>query len=278
MTRRFWVSAALAVPLLVVAMADMIPGRPFHALLAGRKVTWLQLALATPVVLWGGWPFFVRGWRSLVTRQPQHVHADRHRHRRRLRLQRRRHAVPRPLSRPPSACTGKWRVYFEAAAVIIALVLLGQVLELRARERTGGAIRALLGLAPADRSQGCAPTAARRTCRSPRCASATCCASVPARRSPSTASSSKGRARSTNRWSPASRCRSRRTSGDAVTGGTLNGTGSFVMRAERVGARHPARADRAAGGRGAAQPRADPAARRPGGGVLRPGRRGRCRS
>ena len=103
--------------------------RPRRARRAGS-----QLALATPVVLWGGWPFFARGWASLAHRQPQHVHADRARHGRRVRLQRRRRrSRPASSRRRSAAHGGAVPVYFEAAAVIVTLVLLGQVLELRAR-------------------------------------------------------------------------------------------------------------------------------------------------
>ena len=105
MTRRFWVSALLTLPLVVLAMGMMLPGDPFARLLPHRALGWLELLLATPVVLWGGWPFFVRGWYSLVHRSPQHVHADRPRRRRGLRLQPRRaaraRALPRRLPRRP---------------------------------------------------------------------------------------------------------------------------------------------------------------------------------
>ncbi len=70
MSRRFWVSAALAAPILFLAMADMMPGRPVERLVSARAVIWLELILATPVVLWGGWPFFERGWQSIVNRSP----------------------------------------------------------------------------------------------------------------------------------------------------------------------------------------------------------------
>jgi Cu+-exporting ATPase len=147
MRRRFWISVALTAPTVALAMSDLLPGRPLESLLSPVANAWAQLALATPVVLWGGWPFFQRGWASFVNRSlnmfsliaigtaaafmfsvfallfPQLLpHAMGH------------------GGMPP--------VYLEASAVIVTLVLLGQVLELRARHATSGAIRALLGLAP----------------------------------------------------------------------------------------------------------------------------------
>ena len=109
---------------------------------------WTQSILSTPVVLWCGWPFFQRGWQ--LARQPltEHVYADRDRRRRSLFLQRGGNAFCRRFSRCLSKPTAGSPIYFEAAAVITVLVLLGQVLELRARSRTGSAIRALLDLAP----------------------------------------------------------------------------------------------------------------------------------
>ena len=139
MQKRFWVSVALSVPLLVISMAMLGPS---------DTRAWIELALATPVVLWGGWPFFVRAWQSIVSRPPEYVHADR------LGV-----GVAYVYSLfaaffPPAFPLefrddmGQVPVYFEAAAVIVTLVLLGQVLELKARSRTGAAIKALLGLAP----------------------------------------------------------------------------------------------------------------------------------
>ena len=148
MTRRFWASAALSIPILFLAMGEMIPGNPIAGVVPDGLTSWIQLALATPVVLWGGWPFFVRGWQSVVTR-----------HLNMFTLIGLGVAVGFGYSVIatlfpgifPSSFrneAGEVGVYFEAAAVIVALVLLGQVLELRARGRTGAAIRALLGLAP----------------------------------------------------------------------------------------------------------------------------------
>ncbi|HZI78124.1 MAG TPA: YHS domain-containing protein, partial [Vicinamibacterales bacterium] len=147
MTRRFRASTALAVPVVLLAMSEMLPGDLAHAV-SGTTRAWLQLALATPVVLWGGAPFFARGWQSIVNRSPNMftlialgvgvawVYSV--------------VATLVPGIFPPSfrMHDGSVGVYFEAAAVIVVLVQLGQVLELRARSQTGAAIRALLGLAP----------------------------------------------------------------------------------------------------------------------------------
>src|SRR5207302_11489339 len=144
MHKRLWVSAAFSLPLLVLAMAGDAIGLHF-----ARGVTnWIELLLASPVVIWGGWPFFERFWASLVNRSPNmftliglgtgaaYLYSLA--------------ATLFPQFFPDSfrGTHGEVSVYFEAAAVITTLVLVGQVLELRARQRTSGAIRALLGLAP----------------------------------------------------------------------------------------------------------------------------------
>lgn len=148
MTRRFWISLLLTTPLLVLAMSDMLPGRPVQHAFSPRLLTWCQFIFATPVVLWGGWPFFARGWASMVNRSlnmftliaigtgAAYLSSVL--------------ATLMPEIFPASFRThsGDVTVYFEAAAVITTLVLLGQVLELRARSQTSSAIKALLGLAP----------------------------------------------------------------------------------------------------------------------------------
>src|SRR5262245_6248388 len=145
MTRRLWASVALAVPALVLAMADMVPG--LRGTIPPGPAAWIQLALSTPVVLWGGAPFFARGWASLRNRRANMFTLI---------------ALGTGaaylfslfglLSPGPVAHSlrhgGAPPVYFESAAAIVSLVLLGQVLELRARAATSGAIRALLGLSP----------------------------------------------------------------------------------------------------------------------------------
>jgi Cu+-exporting ATPase len=233
MTRRFWVSAALTAPLLALAMGDMLAPA-----LAGRLGTgaslWLQLTLSTPVVLWAGWPFFARGWYSLRTRQlnmftlislgtgaayGESVFAvlfpD---------------ALPHDMRHgdaPP--------VYFEAAAVIVTLVLLGQVLELRARSATSGAIRALLGLAPKtarrireDGTEEDVPLAEvtpgdRLRVR-------------PGERVPVDGVVLEGRSGVDESMITGEPIPVEKFPGSRVTGGTVNGTGTLVMRAERVGA------------------------------------------
>ena len=148
MTRRFWIGLALAAAGRSCWRwaAHLVGG---HGLIDQTLSNWIQLVLATPVVLWAGWPFFVRGWQSMRDAQSQHVHADRAGHRRRL-CSTASSRPSRPDCFPPAfrGHDGAVAVYFEAAAVITVLVLLGQVLELRAREQTSGAIRALLDLAP----------------------------------------------------------------------------------------------------------------------------------
>ena len=148
MRRRFWVSAPLALATLILSMSELIPGQPVQHFVGMRLALWLQLGLSTPVVLWGAWPFFRRGWASVVNRHLNmftliaigtgvaylfSVFAL---------------LFPRSLPAELRMHGGMPPVYFEAAAVITALVLLGQLLELRARSQTSGAIRALLGLAP----------------------------------------------------------------------------------------------------------------------------------
>jgi len=148
MRRRFWWSALFTVPLFVYAMGEMIPALGFHRLIDPGRAQWLQFALATPVVIWGGWPFFVRAWQSL-----------RSRHLNMFTLIGLGVAIAYLFSLTATAApglfphsfrdhAGRVGVYFEAAAVITTLVLLGQVLELKARGSTSSALRALLELAP----------------------------------------------------------------------------------------------------------------------------------
>lgn len=148
MSRRFWLALVLTIPVFILAMGDMLPGHPVSRLVSGPVKVMLEALLSTPVVLWCGFVFFQRGWRSVINRSPNmftlimlgvgvaylySIVAW---------------LVPDAFPDAFRDAAGHVGVYFEAAAVIVTLVLLGQVLELRAREKTGGAIKALLGLAP----------------------------------------------------------------------------------------------------------------------------------
>ena len=196
MRRRFWVSAALSLPLLIWVMGEHLLGLG-HAI-PRQMAHWLQLALATPVVLWAGWPIFKRCWASFQNLSPNmwtligigvgaaylySVVAT---------------IAPGIFPAAFRGPEGQVDVYFEAAAVIVALVLLGQVLELRARERTSGAIKALLQLAP-ETARRCVTAVSMKKCRLSRCRSATACGCARATRSRSTAKLSKGAAQSTSR-------------------------------------------------------------------------------
>ena len=148
MTRRFWISALLTLPIALLALTEFLPSKPIHSRFSPHLLNWLQLVIASPVVLWGGWPFFERGWKSIVNRSlnmftliaigvgTAFVYSL--------------VATVFPHLFPESfrGHGGDVAVYFDAAAVITTLVLLGQVLELRARSQTSSAIKALLGLSP----------------------------------------------------------------------------------------------------------------------------------
>jgi len=230
MSRRLWVSAALSIPLLVIAMAGDWLRLPFSA--AARN--WMELALATPVVLWGGWPFFERFWLSLVNRSPNMftliglgtgaAYLDSLA------------ATIFPQIFPPSFrdASGAPPVYFEAAAIITTLVLLGQVLELRARQKTSGAIRALLHLAPqqahliaADNSER--DVALNEVQRGDRLRVR------PGERVPTDGVVLEGQSAVDESMLTGEPMPAEKSAGDAVTGGTLNTSGSFVMEARRVG-------------------------------------------
>ncbi|MDF3154388.1 heavy metal translocating P-type ATPase [Mesorhizobium sp. XAP10] len=233
-TRRFWVSAALSVPLLVVAMAPML-GLTFQAFVDERTKVWLELALASPVVLWAALPFFHRGWDSLVNRSPNmwtlislgvgaaylySVVAT---------------LFPDIFPHQFRGHGGAVPVYFEAAAVIVALVFLGQVLELRAREKTGSAIRALLDLAPktarliaADGSENDVPLDAVKAGDRLRIRPGD---AVPVDGTVLEGRSSLDESMITGEPLPVEK-----VEGDALTGGTLNKNGALIMRAEKVGA------------------------------------------
>src|SRR5687768_2911932 len=234
MTRRFWVSAVLTLPLLLVGMSEFLPGHPLERLIPMHSLGWIELVLATPVVLWGGWPFFVRAWQSLVNRNLNmftligigvavaYVYSV--------------IAEFFPAAFPDSFREeGAVPVYFEAAAVITTLVLLGQVLELRARSRTGSAIKALLGLAPKTaRRVNAAGTEEDVTLDQVRPGDHLRVRpgeKIPVDGTVIDGSSSIDESMVTGESIPVEK-----RAGDRVIGATVNGTGSFVMRAERVGA------------------------------------------
>ncbi len=233
MARRFWIGLALTVPVFALEMgAHLVPA--LHHLVPPGVSNWIQLALATPVVLWAGWPFFVRGWQSLVTRNLNmftliaigtgvaYLYSL--------------VAVLAPGVFPPAfrAADGSVAVYFEAAAVITVLVLLGQVLELRARERTSGAIKALLDLAPktalrinADESEEEVPldqvaVGDRLRVR-------------PGEKVPVDGKVVEGRSALDESLVTGESMPVTKVEGDHVIGGTLNRSGGLVIEAEKVG-------------------------------------------
>ena len=234
MLRRFWVSTALTIPVFLLAMSEMIPGRPTHALIPIGTLQWIQFLLATPVVLWGGWPFFQRGWQSILHRSPNmftliamgtgasYVYSL--------------VAITLPELFPSAyrGQAGEVGVYFEAAAVITVLVLLGQVLELRARSQTGGALRGLLNLAPAttrrldeEGKEQDIPLAEvqpgdRLLLR-------------PGERVPVDGVVLEGGSAVDESAVTGEAIPSEKHQGDDLIGGTVNGTGSLVMEARRVG-------------------------------------------
>ena len=232
-TRRFWIGLVLTLPVVALEMGGHLTG--LMHLVGGPAVgNWLQLLLATPVVLWAGWPFFVRGWQSVVNRSlnmftlialgtgAAWIFSVA--------------ATVTPGIFPPAfrGADGSVAVYFEAAAVIVVLVLLGQVLELRARERTGGAIRALLDLAPAmarrvgeDGAEEEVPLAAVAVGDRLRVRPGD---KVPLDGEVLEGSSNVDESMVTGESVPV-----QKAAGARVIGGTLNGQGSFVMRADRIG-------------------------------------------
>jgi P-type Cu+ transporter len=232
MTRRFWIGLVLTIPVIALEMGGHLTN--LHMWLSAQTSNWIQFALATPVVLWAGWPFFDRAWASLVSRNlnmftliamgtgvawTYSVIA-----------------TVAPGLFPPGfrAPDGSVAIYFEAAATITVLVLLGQVLELRARERTGGAIRALLDLAPktarriradgADEEIGLGAVVVGDRLRV-----------RPGAKAPVDGEVMEGRSSVDESMVTGESMPVVKAAGSKIIGGTLNGTGSFVMRADRVG-------------------------------------------
>jgi P-type Cu+ transporter len=234
MTRRFWIGLPLTLPVFILAMAEHLPG--MHGMLPGARVSgWVQLLFSIPVVLWAAWPFFVRGWNSLVSRSlnmytlialgtgvafAYSVVAF---------------FLPGLFPEAFRGASGEVGLYFEAAAVISVLVLLGEVLQLRARENTSGAIRALLRLAPAtadrvraDGSDDEIPLDQVMRGDTLRVR--------PGDKIPVDGEVLEGRSSVDESLVTGEPIPVEKYPGQKATGGTLNGTGSFVMRAERVGA------------------------------------------
>jgi len=232
MTRRFWIGLALTVPVFILEMGSHLLGLHF---LPGQASNRVQLVLATPVVLWAGWPFFARAWASLVNRSLNmftlialgtgaawvySIVAT---------------LAPALFPQELRAHDGSIAVYFEAAAVITVLVLLGQVLELRAREKTSGAIKALLGLAPktavrvrADGSDESVEVEAIQPGDRLRVR--------PGEKVPVDGEVTEGKANVDEAMVTGEPMPVQKVAGSKVTAGTINQTGSFVMRAEKVGA------------------------------------------
>jgi Cu+-exporting ATPase len=232
MTKRFKVGAALALPVFVLAMAHLIPVLGKQSWVDSDVSRWLQFALATPVVWWAGWPFFQRGWRSVVTRHLNMFTLI---------------AIGVSAAFVFSAVAmlmpgifpdtmqheGKVAIYFEAAAVVVVLVLLGQVLELRARSRTGSAIKALLNLAPPTARQ-VAPGGDHEVPLD-QVKVGDWLRVVPGDKVPVDGAVVEGHSSVEESMISGEPLPVEKAVGDKVTGGTVNGAGSFVMRAERIG-------------------------------------------
>jgi Cu+-exporting ATPase len=230
MRRRFWVSAALSLPLLVLSMFGEYLG--LH--LSPSLRNWIEFGIATPVVLWGGWPFFHRFWLSLLHRSPNmftliglgtgaayldSVTAT---------------VFPQIFPQSFQGMDGAVPVYFEAAAVITTLVLLGQVLELRARQQTSGAIRALLNLAP-QQAHRLAADGVERDVALDEVLRGDMLRVRPGERVPVDGVVREGASAVDESMVTGESMPVEKSPGDQVTGGTLNISGSFVMQAQRVG-------------------------------------------
>jgi Cu+-exporting ATPase len=232
MTRRFWIGATLAVPVFILAMAHLIPAIGLDSWVMSDASRWIQFVLTAPVVCWAGWPFFQRGWRSVVTLHlnmftliaigvgAAFVFSA--------------VAMLAPGLFPPTMQhEGKVGIYFEAAAMVTVLVLLGQVLELRARSRTGSAIKALLNLAPPTARQ-VAPGGDREVPLD-QVKVGDWLRVVPGDKVPVDGAVVEGHSSVEESMITGEPLPVEKAVGDKVTGGTVNGAGSFVLQAERVG-------------------------------------------
>jgi Cu+-exporting ATPase len=234
MTRRFWISVALTIPLILVEMSDMIPGQPVARKLPGALRTWIELALATPVVMWAGSPLFVRCWQSIVNRSLNmftligmgvgvaygySLFVS---------------VFPNLFPDSSRSTDGSIPVYFEAAAAITALVLLGQVLELRARSNTSGAIKALLGLA-SKTARVIRPDGREENIGLDRVAPGDRLRVRPGEKVPVDGVAVEGNSSVDESMVTGEPIPVEKRTGDRLIGATINGTGGFIMRAERVG-------------------------------------------
>ena len=229
MTRRFWIGAGLTLPVFLLAMSHLFPDAP--AWLSGNHSLWVQFVLSTPVVLWAGWPFFKRGWRSVQNRSPNmftliaigvgvaYVYSA--------------IVLLVPSIFPASFGHHGIGIYFEAAAMITVLVLLGQVLELRARSQTGSAIHGLLNLAP-GRAR-ITVNGEERDVPLDEVKRGDHLRVRPGDKIPVDGRVVEGRTTIDESMLTGEALPVEKGSGDNVIGGTLNNTGSFVMEAERVG-------------------------------------------
>jgi Cu+-exporting ATPase len=233
MTRRFKISVVLSLPLIYIAMGGLIPAISPDRFIPAGMLKWTELILATPVVLWGGWPFFVRGWRSIVTWNPNmftliglgvaisYVYSL--------------VAALFPGMFPPAFrdAQGDVPTYFEASAVITTLVLLGQVLELRARSRTGAAIRALLGLAP--KTARLVMDGNERDVPLEQVHAGDLLRVRPGEKVPVDGVVTEGASSIDESMITGEPIPVEKHPGDRIVGATMNGTGSLIMRAEKVG-------------------------------------------
>jgi Cu+-exporting ATPase len=233
MSRRFWVSAALSLPVVVLAMAALIPGQPLH-FLDMQAVNWVQLVLATPVVFWCGWPFFERAWTSVLNRSPNmftlialgvgaaYLYSLA--------------ATVAPGLFPAGfrLAGGAVETYFDTAAVVTVLVLLGQVLEIKARSRTSGAIKKLLGLAPKT-ARLVRPGDQEEDVPLTQVQPGDLLRVRPGEKVPVDGTVTEGRSSVDESMVSGEPIPVEKEPGSQVIGGTVNGTGSFLMRADKVG-------------------------------------------
>jgi len=232
MTRRFWVGAILTLPVFLLAMAHALPGEGHHPQLSGPTARWIQFILSTPVVFWAGWPFFKRGWRSLINQNlnmftliatgvatAYGFSAL---------------AMLMPSAFPPSLGNHNFiPIYFEAAAVIVVFVLLGQLLELRARHKTGSAIRALADLTPT--TVHLIEAAGGRDVPLQFIEVGSQLRIRPGEKIAVDGKIIDGQSAVDESMISGEPIPVRKSVGDIVVGGTLNTTGSFIMTADRIG-------------------------------------------